>query len=86
MATNLGSGSGAKQGGKHREPKPKQVILFGGQHAKKGSIIVTQHGSKFRPGKNVGMGKDFSIFAKKDGIVDFYFGKKGKKYIQIIEN
>ncbi len=49
--------------------------MYGGQVAKAGSIIVRQCGTKFHPGFNVGMGRDFTLFALKAGVVKF----KGKK-------
>ena len=52
------------------------VKAFGGQLITAGSIIMRQKGSKFYPGKNVGMGKDYTLFAKTHGFVTFEPGKK----------
>jgi len=53
------------------QPKYLGVKLFGGQFAQAGSIIIRQRGNKFRPGANVGQGKDFTLFALKEGFVKF---------------
>ena len=63
------------------------VKVFGGSLAKTGSIIVRQRGTKFYPGKNVGMGRDHTLFAKEDGIVRFRNltgRKRGKKAVDIV--
>ena len=61
------------------QPKYLGVKLFGDQFAQAGSIILRQRGSKFRPGANVGQGKDFTLFALKEGFVKFV-EKKIKNY------
>ncbi len=68
-------GQGSSRNGRDSNPQYRGVKLFGGQQAKAGSIIVTQCGTKFKPGFNVGMGRDYTLFAKKEGTVEF----KGKK-------
>jgi large subunit ribosomal protein L27 len=68
-------GQGSTRNGRDSNPQYRGVKLYGGQFAKAGSIIVRQRGTQFHPGFNVGMGKDYSIFAKVDGIVQF----RGKK-------
>jgi large subunit ribosomal protein L27 len=73
MAHKKGQGSTAN--GRDSNPKNRGVKLFGGQVAKTGSIIVRQKGSIWQAGFNVGMGRDFTLFALKDGIVTF----KGKR-------
>lgn len=74
-------GQGSTRNGRDSNPQYRGVKLYGGQFAKAGSIIVRQCGTKFHPGFNVGMGKDCSIFAKVDGVVQF----RGKK-IDILTN
>jgi large subunit ribosomal protein L27 len=59
------------------------VKLYGGQKAKNGNIIIRQRGTKFHPGKGVGMGNDFTIFAMMDGVVAFRT-LRGKKLVEII--
>ncbi len=57
--------------------------LFGGQFAKAGNIIVRQRGTEFYPGEGVGMGKDHTLFALRDGIVRFRT-RKGRQYVDVI--
>ncbi len=75
-------GGGSTKNGRDSISKRLGVKLFGGQMAKAGSIIVRQRGTKFYPGKNVGMGKDYTLFALKNGKVKFY-QSKGRKYVTI---
>ena len=49
-----------------------------------GEIIVKQRGTKFHPGKHVGKGTDYTLFAMAPGLVKFHFGRKGRKYISIV--
>ena len=77
----------AKGKSKIRQQKPRPgkrlgVKVFGGQKVKTGSIIVRQRGTKFHLGEGVGMGKDFTIFALKNGKVNFKI-KHGKKIIYV---
>lgn len=72
-----------KAAGKTRqqEPRPGKRLglkVAGGQEVKVGNIILRQRGTKFHPGSGVGMGRDFTLFALDDGIVQFkkHFGKK----------
>ena len=64
-------GQGSTRNGRDSNPQYRGVKLFGGQAAKAGSIIVRQCGTKFFPGSNVGMGKDYTLFATADGKVHF---------------
>ena len=59
------------------------VKLYGGQKAIVGNIIIRQKGTKFHPGKGVGMGKDYTIYAMQDGTVTFK-DSKGKKVVDVI--
>jgi len=68
-------GQGSTKNGRDSNPKYRGVKVYGGQPATAGSIILRQCGTKFMPGFNVGMGRDFTLFALKDGIVKF----KGRK-------
>ena len=68
-------GQGSSRNGRDSNPKYRGVKLYGGQAAKAGAIIVRQKGTKFNPGYNVAMGRDFTLYALKDGTVEF----KGKK-------
>jgi large subunit ribosomal protein L27 len=66
---------GSTRNGRDSNAQYRGVKLFGGQHAKAGAIIVRQVGSTFHAGFNVGRGKDFTLFALKEGTVRFQ-GKK----------
>ena len=57
--------------------------IFGGQPALSGNIIIRQRGTVYHPGKNVGVGRDFTIFALTDGLVEFKKGKDDKTYVSI---
>ena len=69
-------GQGASRNGRDSNPKYLGVKLYGGQVAIAGNIIVRQRGTKFKPGRGVGMGRDFTLFALKDGFVHFAENKK----------
>ena len=64
-------GQGSSRNGRDSQPKMLGVKRFAGQFVTGGSIIVRQRGTKFYPGVNVGIGRDHTLFAKIDGIVDF---------------
>ncbi|HOA18671.1 MAG TPA: 50S ribosomal protein L27 [bacterium] len=83
MAHKKAGGSKARQGA-NVAGKRLGVKVFGGSKVKEGSIIVRQRGRVFLPGKNAGMGKDFTIFALKAGIVQFEIIKNNRKRIDII--
>lgn len=62
---------GSSQNGRDSQPKMLGVKVYGGQFVRAGSIIVRQRGSRFTAGNFVGRGNDFTLFAKKDGVVQF---------------
>jgi large subunit ribosomal protein L27 len=64
-------GQGSSKNGRDSNPQYRGVKAFGGQFVQAGSIIVRQRGTKFQPGFNVGLGTDYTIFALKDGRVEF---------------
>jgi large subunit ribosomal protein L27 len=74
------AGQGSNVAGKRLGTK-----VYGGGVVKPGQIIVRQRGRKFMPGKNVGMGKDFTLFSKVNGTVDFVHVTKKKQRIDVIE-
>ena len=76
-------GEGSVKNGRDSQSKRLGVKIYGGQAAIAGNIIVRQRGTVYHPGKNVGLGKDFTIFALADGIVEFKKGKGDKSYISI---
>ena len=70
-------GQGSSKNGRDSNAQRRGVKRFGGQQVTAGSIIVRQLGTKFHPGRNVGMGRDFTIFALKNGTVEF--DKNGRR-------
>ena len=71
---------GSSKNGRDSNGQRRGVKVFGGQAIHAGGIIVRQLGTKIHPGANVGVGKDYTIFAKIDGVVKFEpFGKRRKK-------
>jgi large subunit ribosomal protein L27 len=64
-------GQGSSRNGRDSNPQYRGVKRFGGQQVSAGSIIVRQCGTKFFPGSNVGMGRDFTLFATSDGTIRF---------------
>ncbi|BAR49227.1 ribosomal protein L27 [Tannerella forsythia KS16] len=76
-------GVGSSKNGRESESKRLGVKLFGGEMAKAGNIIARQRGTEFHPGKNVGMGKDHTIYALIDGVVVFSKGRENRSYISV---
>ena len=76
-------GEGSVKNGRDSQSKRLGVKIYGGQPVNSGNIIVRQRGTVYHPGKNVGLGKDFTIFALADGIGEFKKGKGDKSYISI---
>ena len=75
-------GQSSSRNGRDSKPKFLGIKAYGGELINAGSIIVRQRGTKFRPGKNVGCGRDFTLFALKDGKVKFI---KDGKFVTIAE-
>ena len=65
------TGQGSVKNGRDSNPKYLGVKKFGGQQVRSGNILVRQRGTKFKPGKNVGLGRDYTLFALADGFVRF---------------
>ena len=78
-------GEGSVKNGRDSKSKRLGVKIFGGQPAISGNIIVRQRGTVYHPGKNVGVGKDFSLFALSDGVVEFKKGRSNRTFVSIIE-
>lgn len=74
---------GSSRNGRDSEAKRLGVKRFGGETVLAGSIIVRQRGTKFHPGENVGMGKDHTLFALKDGSVKFGV-RRDRKVVDVI--
>ena len=76
-------GQGSSRNGRDSQPKMLGVKRFAGQFVTGGSILVRQRGTKFYPGTNVGIGRDHTLFAKIDGIVDFKDKGERGRYVTV---
>lgn len=77
-------GAGSSKNGRESESKRLGVKLYGGEIAIPGNIIVRQRGTKFHPGRNVGIGKDHTIFSLVLGTVEFETKRNNRKYIHVV--
>ncbi|MER3523512.1 MAG: 50S ribosomal protein L27 [Ignavibacteria bacterium] len=77
-------GVGSSRNGRDSQSQRLGVKRFGGEFVSAGSIIVRQRGTAFRPGRNVGIGSDDTLFALTDGVVQFRKYSKAKKYVDIV--
>nr|YP_009495867.1 ribosomal protein L27 [Plagiogramma staurophorum]AWT38306.1 ribosomal protein L27 [Plagiogramma staurophorum] len=77
-------GAGSTKNGRDSNSKRLGVKKFGGETVRAGNILVRQKGMKFKPGSNVGCGKDFTLFALTNGIVKFDYQTRKHKRINII--
>ncbi|MEY2586260.1 MAG: ribosomal protein [Bacteroidota bacterium] len=76
-------GEGSVKNGRDSQSKRLGIKIFGGQPAISGNIILRQRGTQYHPGKNVGVGKDFTIFATSDGVVEFRKSKGNKTFVSV---
>jgi large subunit ribosomal protein L27 len=76
-------GEGSVKNGRDSQSKRLGVKIFGGQSAIAGNIILRQRGTTYHPGKNVGIGRDFTIFALTDGVVEFRKSKADKTFVSV---
>ena len=77
-------GEGSVKNGRDSQSKRLGVKIYGGQPATAGNIIVRQRGTVYHPGKNVGVGKDFTLFALSDGVVEFKKTTKDKTIVNVV--
>ena len=77
-------GAGSTKNGRDSNAKRLGVKKFGNETVKAGNILIRQRGMKFKPGKNVGCGKDFTLFALTDGTVIIDYQNKKHKRVNII--
>lgn len=77
-------GMGSSRNGRDSKPKMRGVKRFGGQMVQPGNIIVRQCGTKIKPGKNVGLGRDYTIYAMVAGHVEFKFVSRDQKMVSVI--
>jgi large subunit ribosomal protein L27 len=80
------NGAGSSSNGRESHSKRLGIKIFGGQFATAGSIIVRQRGTVHNAGLNVGMGKDHTLFALVDGVVEFKRKQKERSYVSVIPN
>lgn len=76
-------GEGSVKNGRDSQSKRLGVKIYGGQPAIAGNIIVRQRGTQYHPGKNVSVGKDFTLFATSDGVVEFRKTKENKTIVSV---
>ena len=77
-------GAGSSRNGRDSESKRLGVKLFGGQAAIAGNIIVRQRGTRHHPGLNVGIGKDHTLYALVDGVIEFQKKRDNKSFVSVI--
>ncbi|TAE35336.1 MAG: 50S ribosomal protein L27 [Runella slithyformis] len=77
-------GVGSSRNGRESESKRLGVKLFGGQPAIAGNIIVRQRGTRYNAGRNVGVGRDHTLFALANGVVTFSRGRDNKPFVHVL--
>jgi large subunit ribosomal protein L27 len=75
---------GSSRNGRDSQGQRRGVKVFGGERVRAGNIIVRQVGTRIHPGKNVGMGRDFTIFATIDGVVRYERLDKERKRVSVL--
>jgi len=74
---------GSTNNGRDSNAKRLGVKKFGGESVTSGAIIIRQRGTRIHPGANVGLGRDYTIFAKMDGLVKFEWAAKGRRRVSV---
>ncbi|HEY0810500.1 MAG TPA: 50S ribosomal protein L27 [Longimicrobiales bacterium] len=77
-------GVGSTRNGRDSNAQRLGVKRFGGEHVTAGNILVRQRGTKFHPGRNVGRGKDDTLFALTDGVVKFETYDRGRQQVSVV--
>ena len=77
-------GAGSSKNGRESESKRLGVKIYGGQLAIAGNILVRQRGTTHHPGNNVGMGKDHTLYALSEGMVEFRRKRNNKSYVSVV--
>ena len=77
---------GSSKNNRESQPKMRGVKRFGGQKVNAGEILVRQVGTKFHPGRNVGLGRDFTIYSMIEGVVKFERHDKTRKRVSVYPN
>ncbi len=75
---------GSSRNGRDSQPKMLGVKKYGGEKVIPGNIIVRQRGTKFHPGENVGCGRDYTLFALKEGVVQFRHKTKERQLVDVL--
>lgn len=76
--------AGSAKNGRDSQGQRRGVKRFAGQFVRAGNILVRQCGTKVHPGRNVGAGKDWTLFAKIDGIVSYEWKRDDRKYVSVL--
>ena len=76
-------GGGSTRNGRGSNPQFRGIKVYGGEEVRPGGILVRQVGQTVDPGRNVGIGKDFTLFALSDGIVKYEFASRTKKKVSV---
>jgi large subunit ribosomal protein L27 len=76
-------GVGSSRNGRDSNPQYRGIKKFGGEQVRAGNIIVRQCGTRWHPGRNVGLGRDFTIFALVDGVVKFEHKNKARYKVSV---
>ena len=76
-------GAGSTRNGRDSHSKRLGVKKYGGEVVRSGNILVRQRGSRIKPGTNVGMGKDYTLFATTDGFVRYEYIRGGRKQVSV---
>ena len=77
-------GGGSSRNGRDSESKRLGVKKFGGEYVLSGNILVRQRGTKIKPGRNVGLGRDYTIFATIDGVVQYETIRNNRKRVSVL--
>lgn len=77
-------GVGSSRNGRDSKPKMLGVKRYDGQFVRAGTILVRQRGTHFNPGRNVGLGRDFTLFATTDGFVRFEWDSRTKQRVRVL--
>ena len=77
-------GGGSSRNGRDSNSKRLGIKKYGGEFVRSGNILVRQRGTKIKPGENVGVGRDHTLFATIDGFVDFEVIAEGRKRVRVV--
>jgi large subunit ribosomal protein L27 len=79
-------GGGSSRNGRDSQSQRMGIKKYGGERVRAGNILVRQRGTQFHPGSNVGMGRDYTLFATTDGYVKFEYVRRNKQRISVYPN